>query len=181
MKKAFTMIELIFVIVILGILAAVAVPKLTATRDDAEMVKLIANTKQVINDIHSYYTAHGDLPVSGSGVDIQQLTNVKFGDWSNKNSAPTGGDINVGILYYKDKRCVVFSVFKSAEADQVQKRKMNGVGDVIAPRDPFFRVGKADDGVAEEGLCRKVWTQALDIPNGKDLRFYKLNSSSVAY
>jgi len=39
MKKGFTMIELIFVIVILGILAAVAIPKLAATRGDAEIGK----------------------------------------------------------------------------------------------------------------------------------------------
>lgn len=39
MKKGFTMIELIFVIVILGILAAVAIPKFAATRDDAQMTK----------------------------------------------------------------------------------------------------------------------------------------------
>lgn len=38
-KSAFTMIELIFVIVVLGILAAVAVPRLSATRDDAEIAK----------------------------------------------------------------------------------------------------------------------------------------------
>ena len=38
--KAFTMIELIFMIVILGILAAVAIPRLAATRDDAEIVKV---------------------------------------------------------------------------------------------------------------------------------------------
>ena len=38
-KKAFSMIELVFVIVIIGILAAVAIPRLAATRDDAEITK----------------------------------------------------------------------------------------------------------------------------------------------
>ena len=38
-KKAFTMIELVFVIVIIGILASVAIPRLAATRDDAEITK----------------------------------------------------------------------------------------------------------------------------------------------
>lgn len=39
-RSAFTMMELIFVIVILGILATVAVPRLAANRDDAEIAKL---------------------------------------------------------------------------------------------------------------------------------------------
>lgn len=39
MKNAFTMIELVFVIVILGILASVAIPKLAVTRDDAIIAK----------------------------------------------------------------------------------------------------------------------------------------------
>jgi len=38
-RKAFTMIELVFVIVVLGILAAIAVPKFAATRDDAHIAK----------------------------------------------------------------------------------------------------------------------------------------------
>ena len=47
MKKAFTMIELIFVIVVLGILAAVAVPRLAATRTDAEISKGIADISSI--------------------------------------------------------------------------------------------------------------------------------------
>jgi len=39
MKKAFTMIELVFVIVVIGILSAIAIPKFAATRDDALVSK----------------------------------------------------------------------------------------------------------------------------------------------
>ena len=38
-KKAFTMLELIFVIVVIGILSAIAIPKFAATRGDAIMTK----------------------------------------------------------------------------------------------------------------------------------------------
>lgn len=37
--RAFTMIELVFVIVVIGILSAIAIPKLAVTRDDAILVK----------------------------------------------------------------------------------------------------------------------------------------------
>jgi general secretion pathway protein G len=39
MKKAFTMIELVFVIVVVGILSAIAIPKFASTRDDAIVAK----------------------------------------------------------------------------------------------------------------------------------------------
>lgn len=39
MKKAFTMLEIVFVIVVIGILSAIAIPKFAATRDDAIVSK----------------------------------------------------------------------------------------------------------------------------------------------
>ncbi|ANE35142.1 putative type II secretion system protein [Campylobacter iguaniorum] len=50
-KKAFTMVELVFVIVILGILASIAVPKLVATKTDADIAKMVAQMKNFITTV----------------------------------------------------------------------------------------------------------------------------------
>ncbi|WP_152183681.1 type II secretion system protein [Sulfurimonas indica] len=69
MKRAgFTMIELIFVIVILGILAAVAIPKLAATRTDAGVSKMSSNIATVVSDAGAYWTANGAWPTNWSDV-----------------------------------------------------------------------------------------------------------------
>ncbi len=39
MRNAFTMIELVFVIIVIGILSAIVIPKFTATREDAQISK----------------------------------------------------------------------------------------------------------------------------------------------
>jgi general secretion pathway protein G len=50
-KRAFTMIELVFVIVVLGILAAVAIPKFAATRTDAQISKGRADISSIRSSI----------------------------------------------------------------------------------------------------------------------------------
>ena len=74
MKKGFTMIELIFVIVILGVLASVAIPRLAATRDDAEVAKAATNLATAVSDLAAYYTAKGNF--DGVSSDFTKVTNA---------------------------------------------------------------------------------------------------------
>lgn len=74
MKKGFTMIELIFVIVILGILASVAIPKLAATRDDATITAVAADIATLYSDLGSFYTAQGRWSDMNSSADAMALT-----------------------------------------------------------------------------------------------------------
>ncbi|WP_345976647.1 type II secretion system protein [Sulfurimonas sp. HSL3-7] len=67
-RTAFTMIEMIFVIVILGILAGVAMTTLAATRDDAKGSRAAMNLATAIQDIGSHYTATGTLDVGATNA-----------------------------------------------------------------------------------------------------------------
>ncbi|MCI6343272.1 MAG: type II secretion system GspH family protein [Campylobacter sp.] len=98
MKKGFTMIELIFVIVILGILASVAIPRLAATREDAEISAAVANLRTLISDINSYYVVKGTF----TGVKWKDITNVPTttpeGSVTGNNSLKVGGQRCIDFL-----------------------------------------------------------------------------------
>ncbi|WP_430739320.1 pilin [Sulfurimonas lithotrophica] len=91
------MIELIFVIVILGILAAVAVPKLSATRDDAKIAKGAAAVSTAVTDMGAYYTAQGSFGTVGD------MTNVSFVTTSNGTTDASATDLNgSATVYFND-------------------------------------------------------------------------------
>ena len=58
MKKAFTMIELVFVIVVLGILAMVALPRLASSKEDAEITRVKAEIAAIRSAIQTHRGAN---------------------------------------------------------------------------------------------------------------------------
>lgn len=70
MRKAFTMVELVLVIVTIGILAAIAIPRLSVTRDDAK----ITNAKSVVANVRTALSSEIQKKILKG--DYKPITNV---------------------------------------------------------------------------------------------------------
>ena len=99
MKKGFTMIELIFVIVILGILASVAIPRLAGTREDAEISTAVANLRTLLGDAAAYYAVKGDFKdAAGAGAKWTEITSVPL---KKTDGAAIGDTLATATAYLK--------------------------------------------------------------------------------
>ena len=102
MRLAFSMVELIFVIVLLGILAAVAIPKLVATRNDAHIAVLARQIKSATDEITSYVFSQmkteDNLSKMSNIVEELEAEGIAKIDTSEKKATIKIGDINDCIV-----------------------------------------------------------------------------------
>ncbi|MDD5406548.1 MAG: type II secretion system protein [Sulfurovaceae bacterium] len=93
MRKAFTLIELVFVIVVIGILASIAIPRFAVTRDDAKIVSAkatIASVRSALSTERQLRTLRGDFTaitsIDNDGVADTAISTFSADKDGNSNS-----------------------------------------------------------------------------------------------
>ena len=137
MKKGFTMIELIFVSVILGILASVAIPRLARTRTDPEIATTVADLRTLLSDLNSYYVVKGTFGTDNTGksstIKWNEITNVPI-----KPKDDSKGVYGDGILKVGDQDCILVALRDRTASD------------------PAYIVFLKDNTNKNQGVCKEV-------------------------
>ena len=108
-KKGFTLIELLIVVVIIGILAAIAIPKFANTKEKAYIASMKSDLRNLITAQEAYFsdnssnyasstTALGTTYKSSSGVTVTMgtVTTTGWSATSSHNSTSKTCAISVG-------------------------------------------------------------------------------------
>lgn len=80
-RKAFTLVELLIVVIILGILAAVVVPQFSDASEDARLSSLTTNLQTIRGQLELYKIQQGVYPPSASFATVMTTLAGGFGPY----------------------------------------------------------------------------------------------------
>ncbi|WP_405285663.1 prepilin-type N-terminal cleavage/methylation domain-containing protein [Gaopeijia maritima] len=110
-NKGFTLIELLIVVVIIGILAAIAIPKFSATREKAYVSAMKSDLKNLASQEEIYYSDNYTYTTSETGLGFANSEGVTVAigtangtAWS--ASATHSGTNSVCAVFYGDAAAV---------------------------------------------------------------------------
>jgi general secretion pathway protein G len=94
-KRGFTLVEILIVVIILGILAAIVIPQFTNASQDARKSSLVSQLQTLRSQIELFKLQHGDaLPNLVGGVDTAGA--VDTSNWNPLTTVTTFNLVNFG-------------------------------------------------------------------------------------
>jgi type II secretion system protein G len=84
-RKGFTLIELLIVVVIIGILAAIAIPKFAATKDKAKLASVKTDVRNMMTAQEAYFS---DYATYGTFAQLQTASNFSLSSGNSSAVAP---------------------------------------------------------------------------------------------
>jgi len=164
MKKGFTMMELIFVIVVLGILAVIAIPRLAASRDDAKLVTVKTDIGVFLRAVPAWYQGQRDAR-------INQAANFDTKKWLKSTNA----NDEAYTFSLDGQECVTVAIWDmnttigatATVSDTAQLgtdiNATNGHWSGSADFSPVFRVIKGPNdpttGYTATSICDRLWNE----------------------
>jgi general secretion pathway protein G len=74
-RKGFTLVEILIVVVILGILAAIVIPQFSDASEEAKLSSLVSDLQTIRSQIQLYKIQHnGNLPGAGTATVVEAMT-----------------------------------------------------------------------------------------------------------
>jgi general secretion pathway protein G len=147
-KSGFTLVEILIVVIILGILAAIVIPQFTNASQDARKSSLVSQLQTLRSQIQLFRLQHGEvLPALIGGVDTVGSVDV------------TNWDPFTGVSAYGGKN---FGPYMQA----APKNPLNNFGKVVQGSDGVSPAGSAcgfvyDYGTGGDGTGR-IWGTDTD-------------------
>ena len=89
-RKGFTLIELLIVVVIIGILAAIAIPKFAATKDKAKLASVKTDLRNIMTSQEAYFSDYATYAADWAAMAAKTNASLSAGNTATMAGVASG-------------------------------------------------------------------------------------------